>query len=93
MAAQRWLVIAAALLVAAPPIALTQEPAPAQPAIPENQPEADSLLQRLRRGPDPVKAGDEAPDFSLKSADGKQVVTLSTFRGKKPVALVFGSYT
>jgi hypothetical protein len=40
-----------------------------------------------------LKAGDKAPDFSLKTLDGKQTVKLSGFQGKKPVALVFGSYT
>ena len=27
------------------------------------------------------------------AADAKKTVTLSSFRGKKPVALIFGSYT
>ena len=40
-----------------------------------------------------LKAGDMAPDFELKTLDGKQTVKLSSFRGKKPVALIFGSYT
>lgn len=39
------------------------------------------------------KAGDFAPDFSLSDVTGKMSVRLSDFRGKKPVALVFGSYT
>ncbi|MBI3837337.1 MAG: redoxin domain-containing protein [Planctomycetia bacterium] len=39
------------------------------------------------------KAGDVAPDFTLATLDGKQQVRLSDFRGKRPVALVFGSYT
>jgi hypothetical protein len=37
--------------------------------------------------------GKTAPDFKLKSLDGKRTVKLSSFSGKKPVALVFGSYT
>jgi peroxiredoxin len=40
-----------------------------------------------------LKVGDAAPDFSLQSPDGKQKVTLSNFKNKKPVVLVFGSYT
>ena len=36
--------------------------------------------------------GSEAPDFTLKDLDGNSV-TLSSFRGSKPVFLVFGSYT
>jgi len=35
-----------------------------------------------------VKAGDTAPDFTLEDQDGKPV-TLSDYRGKKTVALVF----
>lgn len=40
-----------------------------------------------------LKVGDEAPDFSLETHDKKSRVRLSDFRGKKPVVLVFGSYT
>ena len=39
------------------------------------------------------KAGDTAPDFELYDIDGKNSVRLSEFRGTKPVALIFGSYT
>ena len=39
------------------------------------------------------KAGDTAPDFELYDIDGKNSVRLSEFRGAKPVALIFGSYT
>jgi len=39
------------------------------------------------------RAGDIAPDFTLYDIEGKDSVTLSEFRGKKPIALVFGSYT
>jgi len=39
-----------------------------------------------------VSVGSEAPDFTLKDLDGNSV-TLSSFRGSKPVFLVFGSYT
>lgn len=35
-----------------------------------------------------VKAGDKAPDFTLEDQDGKPV-TLSDYRGKKAVVLVF----
>lgn len=40
-----------------------------------------------------LKAGDPAPNFRLKSLDGKSQVELASFKGKKPVVLVFGSYT
>ena len=39
------------------------------------------------------KVGDEAPDFELFGIDGRDSVRLSNFRGEKPVALVFGSFT
>jgi peroxiredoxin len=39
------------------------------------------------------KVSDLAPDFTLFDISGTESVTLSDFRGKKPVALVFGSYT
>ena len=40
-----------------------------------------------------LKVGDIAPDFYLKTADGLRTVSLSSFRGKSPVVLIFGSYT
>ncbi len=40
-----------------------------------------------------LKPGDLAPDFALKTVDGSGVVRLSSFRGEKPVALIFGSHT
>ena len=39
------------------------------------------------------KVGDMAPDFTLFDVNGANPATLSDFRGQKPVALVFGSYT
>lgn len=45
------------------------------------------------RMPDRLQEGDPAPDFKLRSLDGKVMIELSSLRGKKPVALVFGSYT
>jgi len=39
------------------------------------------------------KKGDAAPDFDLIDAEGQGRVGLSDFQGKKPVALVFGSFT
>jgi len=41
----------------------------------------------------PLRAGDEAPDFALKTLDGSAEVQLSSYRGECPVALLFGSYT
>ena len=39
------------------------------------------------------KVGDMAPDFELRDATDSNPVRLSDFRGEKPVALVFGSFT
>ena len=40
-----------------------------------------------------LKPGDSAPDFTLRTMDGGREVTLSSYRGRKPVVLIFGSYT
>ena len=40
-----------------------------------------------------LNLGDAAPDFALSTVDKKSRVQLSSFRGQKPVVLVFGSYT
>lgn len=40
-----------------------------------------------------VAIGDHAPDFALTTVDRSETVRLSSFRGERPVVLVFGSYT
>jgi hypothetical protein len=40
-----------------------------------------------------LKPGDTAPDFTLPTADRQSQMRLSSFRGRLPVVLVFGSYT
>ena len=39
------------------------------------------------------KVYEDAPDFALRTLDGKRIVKLSDFKGREPVVLVFGSYT
>jgi hypothetical protein len=39
------------------------------------------------------KVGDLAPDFELRDVNGENPVRLSDFRGIRPVALIFGSFT
>ena len=39
------------------------------------------------------KTGDVAPDFELRDIHGQNPLRLSAFRGRRPVALVFGSFT
>ena len=50
----------------------------------------EAILVRDETGPN---AGEEAPDFSLKRLASDERVRLSDFRGRRPVALAFGSYT
>lgn len=50
-----------------------------------------SMWLNARRGA--LQPGDNAPDFWLEAFDKKSKVRLSSFRGQKPVVLVFGSYT
>ncbi len=40
-----------------------------------------------------VEVGDDAPEFALRTVDRSTTIRLSSFRGERPVALVFGSYT
>jgi Ca2+-binding EF-hand superfamily protein len=55
--------------------------------------EASELGGRRERGTAPAR-GDLAPDFELAYArDTAKTVRLSSFAGKRPVALIFGSYT
>lgn len=58
-----------------------------------------TLLGAMLRGDlgttfaDAPRPGRSAPDFNLKTQDGGKEVRLSQFRGKRPVVLVFGSFT
>ena len=51
----------------------------------------EPLWMRARAGS--LTPGDMAPDFRLPTLDRSQTVQLSSFRGSRPVVLVFGSYT
>ncbi len=52
---------------------------------------AKPIWMWARRGS--IAVGDRAPDFTLPTQDGRTEVTLSSWRGQRPVVLVFGSYT
>jgi hypothetical protein len=65
---------------------MSKLPVPALMAIP-----FETLWSHARKGT--LNIGDEAPDFTLATQDKSGYVRLSSFRGKKPVVLVFGSYT
>ena len=51
----------------------------------------ETLWSRARAGS--LAPGDTARDFQLSTLDKRSEVSLSAFRGKQPVALIFGSYT
>ena len=51
----------------------------------------EPLWMRARAGD--LDAGEAAPDFELPTVDKSARVRLSSFRGERPVLLVFGSYT
>lgn len=50
----------------------------------------EAVAQRDEMGP---HAGDVPPNFNLKLMGSENRVRLSSFKGQKPVALIFGSYT
>lgn len=51
---------------------------------------ATGELGSWHEGPDLNAVG---PDFQLRTQDGKREIRLSSFRGKRPVVLIFGSFT
>jgi hypothetical protein len=53
--------------------------------------ELGPVMRRLDKSA--PKPGDMAPDFTLSDATGENPVTLSQYRGERPVVLFFGSYT
>lgn len=58
------------------------------------QPTRGGRHQRSHGGSTAPVAGDIAPDFELTAVkDAEQKIQLSSFAGKKPVALIFGSCT
>ena len=50
----------------------------------------DRMMNREDGAP---KVGEVAPLFTLRSLDGKSKMELKSFAGKRPVVLIFGSYT
>ena len=102
MSRVRLLALASGLLLAAaaaagdgPEVAPPPRPVAVKPARKGGRP--GEVITPAAKGEritaDKLKVGDKAPDFTLKSVDGKQKVTLSDFRGQKPVVLIFASYT
>jgi len=60
---------------------------------PEARKKAQEWNRKMGRGEGKLQPGDPAPDFDLKKLRSPDRVRLSSFHGKRPVALVFGSYT
>ncbi len=56
-------------------------------------PQAKAVMKEMGHGEGTLTPGDLAPDFSLRKVKSDETVRLSAFRGKKPVALLFGSFT
>ena len=73
----------------------TQQPDPERrDTITVRRGDADVVIAAGMRELDAHPAvGEAAPDFTLKSADGRLQWTLSRHVGSKPVVLVFGSFT
>ena len=62
----------------------------------EQQSRAGRMQRQIASGKPIVLApnlGEIAPDFELRSPNGLTSVRLSSFRGDKPVVLIFGSFT
>lgn len=85
--------------------ALAQEMLAAQTSPPADQPSPEAaapnsagprpeqVMREMGHGEGRLSPGDAAPDFQLNYLHSKESIRLSQFKGKKPVALVFGSYT
>lgn len=87
----RW--IAALFWLAAMLLATSNAQSP-QKGRPDAKGEVNTPPARGERiAADKLKVGDQAPDFTLPDQTGKMNFTLSSYQGKKPVVLVFGSYT
>lgn len=59
---------------------------------PEKRPPDWEHTKELMRRPAP-QVGAPAPDFTLKSLDGKTSASLSSFHADRPRVLIFGSFT
>jgi len=79
--------------------ALLFPPSPLPPKNPmADMPSPGVLLKGLFNGEigsfhEGPAVGRLAPDFTLRTPDGDKSIRLTRFRGKKPVVLVFGSFT
>jgi hypothetical protein len=65
----------------------------APPVFQTHKAEVNTPAARGERIKDRLAVGAVAPDFSLPLVKGGGEVKLSSFRGKRPVVLIFASYT
>lgn len=73
---------------------LAQEPDAALERKKAQKKHAEEMARKMGRGEGTLKPGDDAVDFELAYAGGKTGrVRLGNFFGKRPVALIFGSFT
>jgi thiol-disulfide isomerase/thioredoxin len=74
--------------------ALTSQPKTTTPDMPNPEVLVRGLFRgeigSMHEGP---KVDDPAPDFSLKTRDGRETIRLSDHFGKKPIVVVFGNFT
>jgi thiol-disulfide isomerase/thioredoxin len=66
--------------------------------LPGDAPKTDVLVKGFFAGEigsftEGPRVGDPAPDFTLKTPDGRESVTLKKLTGSKPVVLLFGNFT
>ena len=74
--------------------AAAQQPPSSKDKLPLTQdPRFKEAYEKHKWGEGKLKVGDLAPDFELKKLGSEERVQLSSFADKKPVALIFGSYT
>lgn len=74
-------------------LALAQQ-SPSQESEARSQsPRAQEFAHRFSSREGKLKTGDVAPGFDLKKLHSEEQVRLADFKNKKPVALIFGSYT
>jgi hypothetical protein len=78
--------------------ALLQAPPKPKDAPKESGPSPAVLFTGLLHGElgsffEGPAVGDRAPNFTLQTHDSKRTIALKDYRGKKPVVLIFGSFT
>ena len=91
--ASRWSFAAIVVFTAMDPVVAAQDLA--RPRARKNQGPGEVITPPARGEwqADLLLVGATAPDFTLMDSAGKSLTTLSSFRGKKPVVLIFGSCT